>query len=54
MNSPKNKDEEKPRKLKVNKRTVKDLNPAAEKVKGGVAGTAPISDTCKTICKGHC
>jgi hypothetical protein len=47
-------DQEKEKKLKLNKRTVKDLNPTAEKVKGGVVGTGPVSDTCRTICKGHC
>ncbi len=43
----------KAKKLKLNKETLKDLNPAAERVRGGggkPAGTAPISDTCKTIC----
>jgi hypothetical protein len=49
-----NKDQEKSRKLKLNKKTLKDLNPADEKVKGGVVGTAPISNTCRTVCKGHC
>jgi hypothetical protein len=51
-----NKDQEKSRKLKLNKKTLKDLNPIEEKVKGGggPVGTAPISNTCLTVCKGHC
>ena len=49
-------DQEKSRKLKLNKKVLKDLNPAdEEKIKGGVIGTAPVSNTCKTACKGgHC
>jgi hypothetical protein len=56
MTTPKktNKDQEKSKKLKLNKKTLKDLNPIDEKVKGGVGGTAPISNTCRTVCKGNC
>jgi len=55
MHSPKkpSSDQEKSRKLKLNKKVLKDLHPAdGEKVKGGVVGTAPVSDTCKTACRG--
>jgi hypothetical protein len=54
MTTPKKSDHEKGKKLKLNKKTLKDLNPAGEKVKGGVLGTAPVADTSKTVCKGHC
>ena len=55
MTAPKKHSQEKGKKLKLNKKTLKDLNPADEKVKGGIIqGTGPIVDTSKTVCKGHC
>lgn len=56
MSTSRNKDQVQEKKVKLNKETLKDLEPNDTKVKGGRKGgdTAPISGTCVTLCKGNC